>query len=123
LTVIDRIEPFRTYALAFSIPTHLVSTNESDYNALWWDTADPYHYIRTTPSKKEGYSLLIVGGEDEKVGQHDDAEERYKRLEEWTRERWTGAEEVVYKWSGQVIDSHDGCVGSIFEWCWVRADE
>jgi hypothetical protein len=108
--VIDRLEPYRTYALALHIPTDQVATTEADRNALWWDTADPYHYIRTTPSKKEGYSLLIVGGEDEKVGQHDDAAERYERLEKWARERWSGAEEVVYQWSGQVIDSTDGYI-------------
>lgn len=110
LVVIDRLEPYRTYAMAFSIPTSSISTSNApeDQNALWWDTDDPYHYIRVTPSKKEGYSLLIVGGEDEKVGQHDDADDRYKRLERWTRARWSAVEGVEYRWSGQVIDSHDG---------------
>jgi hypothetical protein len=77
-------------------------------HALWWDLADPYHYVRVTPHKEPGYSLLVVGGEDEKVGQHGDFETRYTRLVEWTRARWTGAGEVEYKWSGQVNDTLDG---------------
>lgn len=76
--------------------------------ALWWDLGDPYHYVRSTAHKEEGYSLLIVGGEDAKVGQHGDMDKRYERLEKWTRERWTGAGPVEYKWSGQVWDTMDG---------------
>ncbi|WVR07872.1 hypothetical protein IAU60_004915 [Kwoniella sp. DSM 27419] len=97
-------KPYRTYAVALKIPTSAVSS--SGENALWWDLADPYHYIRVTPHKQEGYSLLVVGGEDEKVGQHDDYDERYQRLEQWTRERWAEAGEVEYKWSAG--DNGDG---------------
>ena len=32
--------------------------------------------------------MLIVGGEDHKTGQADDADERYERLEAWARERF-----------------------------------
>lgn len=106
LVVIDRVEAYRTYAVALKIPNNAISTNGEP--ALWWDLADPYHYIRITPHKEPGFSLLVVGGEDEKVGQHEDWEERYGRLVKWTRERWTGALEVEYKWSGQVIESQDG---------------
>lgn len=106
--LIDRLEAYRTYAVSFEIPTSEISTK--DNSALWWDLADPYHYVRVTPHSREGYSLLVVGGEDEKVGQHDDYEERYERLVKWTRERWTSAGDVKYKWSGQVMDSNDGWV-------------
>ncbi|MFV9504675.1 MAG: hypothetical protein AB4911_08930 [Oscillochloridaceae bacterium umkhey_bin13] len=37
-----------------------------------FDTADPYHYVRTQAAKE--YDVLIVGGEDHKTGQADDAE-------------------------------------------------
>lgn len=76
--------------------------------ALWWDLGDPYHYVRVTPHKEKGYSLLVVGGEDDKVGQHGDYEERYQSLINWTKERWIDVGEVEYKWSGQVMDSTDG---------------
>lgn len=105
--MIDRLEPFRTYAVALKIATKDISTQD-EQGALWWDLADPYHYIRVTPHKQEGYSLLVVGGEDEKVAQHDDYEQRYERLESWTRERWPASGPVEYKWSGQVWDSSDG---------------
>lgn len=90
------------------IRTSDISSRGED--ALWWDTADPYHYVRTTPHKEEGYSLLIVGGEDEKVGQHGDFESKYQHLIQWTKERWATVGEVEYKWSGQVLDSQDGWV-------------
>ncbi|WWC57480.1 uncharacterized protein I303_100012 [Kwoniella dejecticola CBS 10117] len=106
LVMIERVEALRTYAVALKIRSEDVSSNGEQ--ALWWDLGDPYHYVRVTPSKQEGYSLLVVGGEDEKVGKHDDYEERFQRLESWARERWTSAGDVQYKWSGQVLDSPDG---------------
>jgi glycine/D-amino acid oxidase-like deaminating enzyme/nitrite reductase/ring-hydroxylating ferredoxin subunit len=69
--------------------------------ALYWDTADPYHYVRLSGD------VLIVGGEDHKTGQEDDGEERLRRLEAWTRERFPiGA--VEFRWSGQVMEPVDG---------------
>lgn len=69
--------------------------------ALYWDTADPYHYVRLADG------VLIVGGEDHKTGQADDGAERLARLEAWTRERFAvGA--VEFKWSGQVMEPVDG---------------
>ncbi|HEU0053652.1 MAG TPA: FAD-dependent oxidoreductase, partial [Longimicrobium sp.] len=49
---------------------------------------------------------LIVGGEDHKTGHHDDADERFARLEAWTRERFP-VESVDYRWSGQVYEPVD----------------
>ena len=52
--------PYRTYAFAGpvkrgSIPDH-----------LYWDTEDPYHYVRLHPWGD--VDMLIVGGEDHKIG-------------------------------------------------------
>src|SRR4029450_11764081 len=52
--------------------------------------------------------LLIVGGEDHKTGQADDAEDRYRRLEAWTRERFPVQGPVRSRWSGQVLETIDG---------------
>jgi hypothetical protein len=41
-------------------------------DALYWDTQDPYHYVRLT-SGTDGKDVLIVGGEDHKTGEADDA--------------------------------------------------
>ena len=51
--------------------------------------------------------MLIVGGEDHKTGQEDDADDRFAHLEAWTRERFPMGE-VEYGWSGQVMEPVDG---------------
>ena len=57
-------------------------------DALYWDTADPYHYVRVHTLHDN--DVLIVGGEDHKVGQAYDAERRWAALESWARERFRG---------------------------------
>jgi nitrite reductase/ring-hydroxylating ferredoxin subunit len=73
---------------------------------LYWDTGDPYHYVRL--QRENGYDVLIVGGEDHKTGQENDGNERFARLEQWTRARFPAALEVEYRWSGQVMEPVDG---------------
>jgi Rieske Fe-S protein len=73
---------------------------------LLWDTGDPYHYVRSTPGS-DGQMRLIVGGEDHRTGEHDDAEQRFARLEAWTRERFPSVGAVEYRWSGQVLEPID----------------
>jgi hypothetical protein len=52
LTIHARQAPYRTYAIGARIPWDAVP------RALYWDTADPYHYVRLksafTPDGKEG---------------------------------------------------------------------
>jgi Rieske Fe-S protein len=79
---------------------------------LYWDTPDPYHYIRLEQAEDGSgneldYEILIVGGEDHKTGQADDMGERFTRLEQWTRERFPMIERVEYRWSGQVVEPVD----------------
>jgi Rieske Fe-S protein len=52
--------------------------------------------------------IAIVGGEDHKAGQASDAEERFARLEAWTREHIPAARETEFRWSGQVMETQDG---------------
>lgn len=96
--------PYRTYVIGVRIPTGSVPL------ALYWDTADPYHYIRvqTMRDTRSGtaHEILIVGGEDHKTGQADDAEERFSKLEQWTFERFH-AERIEFRWSGQVMEPVD----------------
>jgi glycine/D-amino acid oxidase-like deaminating enzyme/nitrite reductase/ring-hydroxylating ferredoxin subunit len=103
--------PYRTYVIAAKIKKGSVP------NALWWDTGDhdanssipPYHFVRVQPLH-EAYDLLISGGEDHPTGlpegEHLTEQERYQRIEEWTRQRFP-IEEVMYKWSGQIIEPMD----------------
>ncbi|MES2309388.1 MAG: FAD-dependent oxidoreductase, partial [Verrucomicrobiota bacterium] len=72
--------PYRTYALVFEVPEAIV------HDGLYWDTEDPYHYIRF--ATKEGSPqehVLIVGGEDHKTGQNPHTDEQWEKLEHWTR--------------------------------------
>jgi glycine/D-amino acid oxidase-like deaminating enzyme/nitrite reductase/ring-hydroxylating ferredoxin subunit len=96
--------PYRTYVLAAAIAPDLA------VRALLYDTERPYHYVRvhSLPDAEGGGQLLIVGGEDHKTGQKDDAEDRWDRLEAWTRERYPDAGEIAYRWSGQVFETIDG---------------
>jgi glycine/D-amino acid oxidase-like deaminating enzyme/nitrite reductase/ring-hydroxylating ferredoxin subunit len=94
--------PYRTYVVGVEVPTGSVQ------KALFWDTADPYHYVRMQGQGGGRPDLLIVGGEDHRTGQADDAEERWARLERWTRERFLMAQAATYRWSGQVLEPADG---------------
>ena len=90
---------YRTYVIAFDIPTGSIP------HALFWDTGDPYHYIRVT-SGDEGREVLIVGGNDHRVGQADPIKQ-WIDLETWTRRYFPQAGDVVARWSGQVIEPAD----------------
>jgi glycine/D-amino acid oxidase-like deaminating enzyme/nitrite reductase/ring-hydroxylating ferredoxin subunit len=96
--------PYITYVIGASIPAGTVEP------ALYWDTLDPYHYVRLQRgSKQQGeQDILIVGGEDHKAGQADDGEARHARLEAWARERFPRMESVTFRWSGQVMEPIDG---------------
>jgi nitrite reductase/ring-hydroxylating ferredoxin subunit len=52
--------------------------------------------------------ILIVGGEDHKTGQHEDLQAPFGSLERWARERYPMAGQVVFRWSGQVMEPFDG---------------
>ncbi len=91
---------YRTYVVGFEI-------SKNGYPPfLLWDLEDPYHYVRVV----RGFDrdALIVGGEDHKTGQADDAGERYRRLESWARGRFRELGPARYRWSGQVMEPIDG---------------
>ena len=72
---------------------------------LFWDTADPYHYMRA--AKDGAGDVLIVGGEDHRTGQDDDTRERYAALAEWTEKHFR-VRSFAYAWSGQIVEPVDG---------------
>lgn len=89
---------YRTYAIALKVPNDVP-------DALYWDTADPYHYVRLFDSRKG--RVLIVGGEDHRTGQ-DDGRAHWDLLEAWARSMWPNLGERVAWWSGQVLEPVDG---------------
>lgn len=92
--------PYRSFVVAFRVPKGSVP------DSLYWDTGDPYHYVRLQPLDATS-DALIVGGEDHKTAHEDDGGDRFARLERWARERWPSSGERLYQWSGQVLEPHD----------------
>lgn len=94
--------PYRTFAIGATVPAGSVET------ALYWDTEEPYHYMRLQPTYTPKLEMLILGGEDHRTGEENDGEERFARLERWMRINVPQAGEVEYQWSGQVYEPEDG---------------
>ena len=94
---------YRTYVVALRIPKGAIP------RLLLWDTGDPYYYVRVAGAGPgAAYELLVVGGADHKVGQDDHPEHRYDEIERWVRERFPMAQDVVFRWSGEVMEPSDG---------------
>ncbi|MBC8646636.1 MAG: FAD-dependent oxidoreductase [Thermoanaerobaculia bacterium] len=94
--------PYRTYVIGARVPAGSIPA------ALYWDTSDPYHYVRLQHESGAGEEILIVGGEDHKTGHEENPSERHDNLERWTRERFPMAGGVDFRWSGQVLETVDG---------------
>jgi Rieske Fe-S protein len=90
------ISPWRTYVVTARVAQPLPG--------VFWDTANPYHYLRTWDGP-DG-TVVIVGGEDHRVGAEMDTESRYRRLASWMEPRL--AARVDRCWSGQVNEPADG---------------
>jgi glycine/D-amino acid oxidase-like deaminating enzyme/nitrite reductase/ring-hydroxylating ferredoxin subunit len=112
----DKQEAYRTYVIGAYIK------KDSIPKALYWDSgnqnsknkAPPYHYVRIQETREDDKrDLLVVGGEDHKTGNiggqngKDFFEERFKKLESWTRERFPIEGEIKYRWSGQIMEPID----------------
>ncbi|CAN5666170.1 FAD-dependent oxidoreductase [soil metagenome] len=96
---------YRTYVIGVEVPRDSVRA------LLLWDTPDPYHYLRIHraghAAGPDASDILIVGGEDHKTGQKDDAAERFRRLEQWVSDRFPMASRIAYRWSGQIMEPVD----------------
>lgn len=94
-----KIAGYSTYAIGAKAPAGSLPY------ASFWDTDDPYYYLRIDPSN--GHDYVILGGLDHKTGQHDDAEACYAELEGVLHQIIPQAD-VDHRWSGQVIEPVDG---------------
>lgn len=94
--------PYRTYVIGGTVKKGSIK------KGLYWDTEDPYHYIRLQDHLTDpGLEWLIVGGEDHKTGQCDKIEERYQALEKWAKDIFPQLDKIEYHWSGQVFEPID----------------
>jgi glycine/D-amino acid oxidase-like deaminating enzyme/nitrite reductase/ring-hydroxylating ferredoxin subunit len=90
---------YTSYVLGAKLPHGTVP------EALFWDTTDPYYYLRTEHYRDHDYA--IFGGEDVKTGQEDDPESVFTRLETEMK-KWLPMAEISHRWLGQVIETNDG---------------
>ena len=93
-----RVTPYLTYVMAFE-------WDGEHPEGLFWDTADPYHYTRWQDTS-EG-TFAIVGGEDHRADEDNDAEARFARLLAYARDCYR-VKKPRYRWSGPILEPHGG---------------
>lgn len=100
VTMHTKQHAYRTYVVGFEVP------RDSHPSFLLWNLDDPYYYARRVRVGQR--DLLIIGGQDHKVGQADDAPQRYLAIENWGRAHFPMLGDVSHRWSGQVMEPVDG---------------
>jgi glycine/D-amino acid oxidase-like deaminating enzyme/nitrite reductase/ring-hydroxylating ferredoxin subunit len=95
----SKLALYSSYAIGARIPPERLP------EALFWDTAEPYNYLRV--ERRRDHAYAIFGGEDHKTGQADDTAAHVHRLEQRLL-RLVPEAVVEHRWSGQVIDTNDG---------------
>lgn len=94
-----KLTPYSTYAVGAEADKNSVP------DALFWDTSDPYYYLRVDRHPRSDF--IVFGGQDHKTGQVDDTNEPYRRLESLLHAILPKAK-VTHRWSGQVVETFDG---------------
>jgi glycine/D-amino acid oxidase-like deaminating enzyme/nitrite reductase/ring-hydroxylating ferredoxin subunit len=100
VTIHTKQAPYRTYVVGSRIPVGSVP------RGLYWDTSDPYHYIRLQRFNDDE-DVVLIGGEDHKTGQ-DDNVDRHSKLIDWAQHWFPMVKTADFKWSGQIMESIDG---------------
>jgi glycine/D-amino acid oxidase-like deaminating enzyme/nitrite reductase/ring-hydroxylating ferredoxin subunit len=95
----SKLALYTSYVLGAKVPAGAVP------EALFWDTTDPYYYLRIDRRLDGDYA--IFGGADAKTGQEDDPVTVFTRLEDEMKQ-WLPMAEVQHRWLGQVIETNDG---------------
>jgi glycine/D-amino acid oxidase-like deaminating enzyme/nitrite reductase/ring-hydroxylating ferredoxin subunit len=93
---------YTSYAVSGRVPSGSIP------DALFWDTSDPYNYLRIERQPAGGAEdVVIFGGADHKTGQADDTRACFERIEADLKK--LGPEvAITHQWSGQVIETNDG---------------
>ncbi len=94
-----KLSLYTSYALGARVPLNTVP------EALFWDTRDPYDYLRI--DRHRGFDYIVYGGEDHKTGQKKKTQDAYARLLTRLRKIIPKAN-IDHRWSGQVICTPDG---------------
>lgn len=91
------VAPYRSYVMAVTLNSGHMP------DALFWNTADPYSYLRL--HEIDGEPVVIVGGSDRKTG-HCGECEAFSDLEKYCRARFD-VKEVKARWSAQFYEPVD----------------
>ena len=104
----SKLALYTSYAVGAKVPKGKLP------EASFWDTGDPYNYLRVDKHREFDYAIL--GGEDHKTGQEPETSERFRRLEQRLL-RMVPEAQLDHQWSGQVIDTNDGLplIGELVE--------
>jgi glycine/D-amino acid oxidase-like deaminating enzyme/nitrite reductase/ring-hydroxylating ferredoxin subunit len=94
-----KLAPYSSYVVGAVVRKGLLP------EASFWDTADPYYYLRV--DRRATADCLIFGGEDHKTGQVADTEDCFARLAQ-TLLKVVPEAKVTHRWSGQVVETNDG---------------
>jgi glycine/D-amino acid oxidase-like deaminating enzyme/nitrite reductase/ring-hydroxylating ferredoxin subunit len=94
-----KLSLYTSYALGARVRSRTIP------EALFWDTRDPYDYLRVDCHPRFDY--IIYGGEDHKTGQKKNTEKAYARLRARLKKIIPEAR-VEHRWSGQIISTPDG---------------
>jgi glycine/D-amino acid oxidase-like deaminating enzyme/nitrite reductase/ring-hydroxylating ferredoxin subunit len=94
-----KLSLYTSYALGARVPSGTIP------EALFWDTRDPYDYLRI--DRRRGFDYVVFGGEDHKTGQKRNTKKAYVRLLARLKKAIPQAR-VDHRWSGQIISTPDG---------------
>jgi glycine/D-amino acid oxidase-like deaminating enzyme/nitrite reductase/ring-hydroxylating ferredoxin subunit len=97
---------YRSYVVGMVVPKGAMSP-ALYWDGYWEDRDTHYHYVRLRLDPQSDRELLIVGGEDHRVGDPPADHDQFKALEAWTRERFPMVQETAYRWSGQIMEPFD----------------
>lgn len=98
--IFTRVHPRRSYVVAARLRDPI------SFDGMWINVGEPTRSLRTTPAA-DGGRLVLLGGEGHRVGQEQDADERYAHLERFLI-TYLGDADVTHRWSTQDEFSVDG---------------
>jgi glycine/D-amino acid oxidase-like deaminating enzyme/nitrite reductase/ring-hydroxylating ferredoxin subunit len=93
-----RVFPYQSYVIAARV-------DDPPEDALYWDDAQPYHYLRLASAADP--TLVLIGGADHKTGHPGDERQRFTELESYTAERFS-VRAIEHRWSAQHYVPADG---------------
>lgn len=103
LIPVEALESYRSYVIIAGL-----KKSHNLENAQYWDNLDPYHFVRLVKSPgNHEYDLLLVGGEDQRVGKVDNELQKYDSLLSWAEKHFPIESRILHRWSAQTIETFD----------------